>query len=494
MNPSLSLPPDPASSPTALEPAVAAVVAVETEAMVIARLSMLKPMDYDRVRKEEAKALGVQVKTLDDMIKASRSEDREANRLPFVDHEPADDPVDPAGLLNEIVAVIRKFVVLDQEQADACALWAVHTHLVEVADTSPILIVNAPERACAKTLLQALMARICYRPLPASNASLSALFRAVEHWGPTILIDEADTFFRDQAELAGMVNAGYKRGGFVLRSEASGDSYEPRMFSVYGPKSIAGIALERHLPDATMSRGIVINMRRKLQHETVERMRNADDREFDLLASQIARFAMDHAQQLRLSKPHLPNALSDRCQDNWEPLLAIAACAGPVWLKRATKAALKLSAASESQSSTGNDLLADIKDVFDGTTATKISTADLLTKLVADDEKSWATYNRGKPITPRQLAKQLDAYGIKSKTVRMGPSSTPKGYELAQFDDAFKRYLKPPKAELAAGASPGPAVAETPQQPADAALPELLGPEPICGVADAPAVVPEDLY
>jgi hypothetical protein len=235
-------------------------------------------------------------------------------------------------------------------------------------------------------------------------------------------------------------------------------------------------------------------MRRKLQHETVERMRNADDREFDRLASQIARFAMDHAQQIRLSKPHLPDALSDRSQDNWEPLLAIAACAGPGWLERATKAALKLSAASESMSSTGNDLLADIKDVFDGTTAMKISTADLLDKLVADDEKSWATYNRGKPITPRQLAKQLDTYGIKSKTVRMGPKSTPKGYELAQFDDAFKRYLKTPTAAPAACAMPGPDVAETAQQPGEVAHPDLLLPGPCCGVADTTGNPPEDPY
>ena len=125
-----------------------------------------------------------------------------------------------------------------------------------------------------------------------------------------------------------MVNAGYKRGGYVLRSEATGDSFEPRMFSVYGAKSIAGIALEKHLPDSTMSRGVVFNMRRKLPHETVERMRDADDAAFDRLASQLARFAVDYSQQVRLARPDLPDELSDRAQDNWEPLLAIAACAG----------------------------------------------------------------------------------------------------------------------------------------------------------------------
>jgi len=67
--------------------------------------------------------------------------------------------------------------------------------------------------------------------------------------------------------------------------------------------------------------------------------------------------------------------------------------------------------------------------------------ADLITSLTNDDEKPWATYNRGHPICARQLSKQLAAYGIKSKTVRLGPHNTPKGYEPSQFDDAFARYL-----------------------------------------------------
>jgi len=67
--------------------------------------------------------------------------------------------------------------------------------------------------------------------------------------------------------------------------------------------------------------------------------------------------------------------------------------------------------------------------------------ADLITSLTNDDEKPWATYNRGHTISARQLSKQLAAYGIKSKTVRLGPHNTPKGYEPSQFDDAFARYL-----------------------------------------------------
>ena len=407
------------------------------------------------MRKDEARALAVQVKTLDTVVKVARSEDRDARRLPFKEHEPAAEPVNPALLLSEIAALIRTYIILVPEQADAMTLWAVHSHLVEVADHSPILIMNAPERACAKTLAQDLLGFLVHRALHAANASLSALFRSIESWGVTLMIDEADTFFRDNPELHGMVNAGHKRGGTLLRSEVKGDSFEPKAFSVFGAKSIAGIALERHLPDSTMSRGIIISMRRKMPHEKVERLRHADHRVFNRLGSQLARFAQDYAQQISDARPVLPDQLSDRAQDNWEPLLAIAMCAGDEWVKRATAAALKLSAASEAQGSTGNDLLTDIREVLGKRTQQGgIPTAELIEALVSDPDMGWSTYNRGHPLTPRQLAKMLDVYHIKSKTVRQPKSmyqqygSTPKGYAVTDFGDAFARYLKAPTNEV----------------------------------------------
>lgn len=417
----------------------------ESDEQVIARLAKLTVLDYDRVRKAQAKALGVQLSTLDDLVKAARNATPTVELLPYEDFEPYPEPVDPALLLDEMVQVIQSLVILDPEQADAAALWDAHTHVADVADISPLAIINAPEKACAKTLLQTVMAKMSKRPLQASNASLSAMFRAVESWKSTLFIDEADTFFKENPELHGLVNAGFAKGGFVLRSEAAGDSFEPRMFSVYGPKSIAGIALEKHLPDSTMSRGIHFNLRRKLPHETVLRMRQFDKSIFATIGSKLARFAQDYGHKLSQAKPHLPKELSDRQQDCWEPLLAIAQIAGPEWEARALKAALALSMAAETSVSTGNELLADIQTVFEAKKSFKISTVDLIAALTDDPEKGWATYNRGKQLSPRQLAKQLATYGIHSKTVRMPNGSTPKGYDADQFADAFARYLATPE-------------------------------------------------
>lgn len=452
--------------------ASAATASAETPEATISRLATLKPLEYDQARRDAARALGIQLKTLDEQVKARRAEAVSTKPMPFIDHEPWNAPVDLGQLLSDIAAAIKTYIVLESEQADAAALWVAQTYVTHVADVSPIAIINAPERACAKTLFQTVLGRMAYRPLFASNASLSAMFRAIDSWGPTLMIDEADTFFRDNADLHGMVNAGYKRGGTVLRAETAGDSFEPKIFPVYGAKSIAGIALEKHLPDSTMSRGIVFNMRRKLVHEKVERFRLADQGQFDKLASQLVRFAEDYQDQIQSARPALPEALSDRAQDNWEPLLAIAMCAGPEWFERATAAALKMSAASEAQASAGNDLLADIKELLSKWEKPTIKTADLIEQLIRDEDMGWSTYNRGKPLTPRQLAKLLDVYGIKPKTVRqpktpLDPNgSTPKGYEVADFKDAFARYLK---ADFANVASEDAVPALSPMPPADVA-------------------------
>ena len=154
----------------------------------------------------------------------------------------------------------------------------------------------------------------------------------------------------------------------------------------------------------------------------------------------MARFADDSHAALRAARPKLPEALHDRAKDNWEPLIAIAELAGDAWAERARKAALELSVASNESMSVGVELLNDIKEVFEHNRAEKISTADLITALCDDDEKPRATYNRGKPITPRQVSKRLSEYGIKSKNIRIG-YATPKGFDLDQFNESFNRYL-----------------------------------------------------
>ena len=271
----------------------------------------------------------------------------------------------------------------------------------------------------------------------ASNITPAALFRVIDAWGPSLMIDEADSFMRENEELRGILNSGHTRdSAYTVR--VVGDGHTPKQFNTWGAKAIAGIG---YLADTLMDRAIILELRRKLPQENVERLRHAGPDLFEYLASRLCRFANDHRETVRRARPELPQELNDRAQDNWESLFSISDAAGGIWPERARHAALAISgAADESHNTIGNELLADIREVFETKRVERIGTADLIEALCGDDEKPWATFNRGNPVSPRQVAKRLREYGIFSKQMHIGYNAV-KGYEKSWFGDVFARYL-----------------------------------------------------
>jgi len=404
----------------------------------LARLAALSPLDYDRQRGDAARALGIRPATLDKAVKGLQAEQADAARAGgfFEPVEPWPDPVDGAALLAELVAVVHRHIACKDNTAQAAALWIVFTWCIDAAQVAPIACITAPEKRCGKTQLLTLIGDLCRDPMPASNITAAALFRSIELWKPTLLIDEADTFTKDNEELRGVINAGHTRkGAYVIRTV--GDDHTPARFNVWGAKAISGIG---HLPDTIRDRSILLELRRKEPHEKRQRLRHADKDQWQRIKQQLYRWSTDHMGTLAQARPELPEALNDREQDNWEPLLAIADCAGGDWPQLARRAALSISGAEQHSPSINEELLADIRGIFERTRQARISSAQLVDYLTEDEEGPWATWNRGKPITARQLATRLGDFGIVSNTVRMG-STTAKGYRVEQFNDAFRRYL-----------------------------------------------------
>lgn len=363
------------------------------------------------------------------------------------DSSPHIGEVDGGVLLTELYECIREYVVLDECYGVALTLWIVQTYCYKNFGYAPLLLINAPEKACGKSVALGLVAKLVPRPLECANITVASLFRVIESKCPTLLIDEADTFLEGKTELIGILNSGYEARGAVLRTEQEGDRFGVVVYKVFGPKALAGIALDRHLPDATLSRAIHVGMRRKVKGESVSRLRSLDSARVSTLRSRIRRFVMDNADALAPNKVEPLDELSDREQDNWDPLFSIAASAGDDWLSRAKLAALAIKGATEEPQSLSNNLLHDVREVLTGFDAVYITTKDLLELLTEDEDMGWKHFNRGSSLTPRQLAKFLKNYGVQPKTVRVSKTSTPKGYSVCDFDDVFNRYLKPLDAE-----------------------------------------------
>ena len=357
----------------------------------------------------------------------------------FPNDDPWPDPVDGSVLLDDLREVIRQHVVLPPGAEIAIALWCIHTHLMECWDVSPFLLISSPVWRCGKSTLADFVAGFSHRGLTSSNASDAAVYRCIDKFAPTLILDEADSWLKMREELRGILNSGHKRSGAkVLR--ADGDTHEPRIFSTWAPKVVALIGR----PPATIGdRSIDIPMRRRTKQEPVKRLRERKLRALcEPLRRQAARWAVDHREALSKAEPALPDALTDRAQDNWEPLIAIADEVGGSWPQAARGAALLLSNGAAQQESTGIDLLMDIKSIFD-----EESPADdhLLTKTILDrlcelEDRPWATWGRqNKAMTPQALAIQLKPFGPKPSNKRVG-GAVRKGYDKADFLESWERY------------------------------------------------------
>jgi len=71
----------------------------------------------------------------------------------------------------------------------------------------PILNLQSPEKRCGKTLLLSLIAKLVKRPLPSSNIAGPSIFRVIEEYSATLLIDEADAFLNNNEEARGLVDS-----------------------------------------------------------------------------------------------------------------------------------------------------------------------------------------------------------------------------------------------------------------------------------------------
>jgi putative DNA primase/helicase len=405
----------------------------------IKRLAKLPPIEYERQRKEAAKGLGIdRLSVLDSAVKAARAANGDTKgqgrplELPLI--EPWPEAINGADLLDDICDAVKRYLVLPDGSAEALALWAVHTHAFECFTHSPRLAITSPEKQCGKTTTLDVLGELVARPLSTSNATTAAIFRTIEKAKPTLLIDEADTFLGENEELRGVLNAGHRRGGQIIRTV--GDDHEPRQFSTFTPAAIAMIG---RLPDTLEDRSVSIALRRRRPTEKVQQFRSDRVQDLKQLSRKIARWCDDNRQNLAASDPNT-GALANRAADNWRPLLSVADLAGGRWPEHARAVAQAAETAKQDQSKR-TMVLGDIRDIFAARSETdRLRSAEMAEVLGAMENRPWSEWRNGKPITPAALARLLAPFGITPGTKRDG-ESTFKGYLLSDFTEAFATYL-----------------------------------------------------
>jgi hypothetical protein len=346
----------------------------------------------------------------------------------------------PLSVLSEMV---RRYIALAPAEADVIALWIVHTHAFQAAQLTPYLAITSAEKQCGKSRLLEFLELLVANPWQTGSVSAAVLYRTIDELHPTLLLDESDATFNGNREfgeaLRGVLNSGHRYGGKASRCERAGENFVRRDFDTFCPKAIAGIG---NLPDTVADRSIPIRLRRKPPGMEVARFRRREvEPETEALRTQISDWAAEWLVVLDDMRPELPDQLSDRQQDGAEPLLAIAEAAGGEWPARARAALVEVltGTAAEDQSERVR-LLADIRCVFNLTRRDKLSTGELLAKLIQDETLPWGEFSNGRPLTPIGLARLLKPFGICPGTIRLD-KETAKGYQRDGFADAWARYL-----------------------------------------------------
>ncbi len=400
----------------------------------IAELAKLSPVDYELIRRNEAKALRVRQFTLDEHVEEQRRKRAGSCALTFEDPEPWLGEVVGAELLSRIRAEIQRYIVLPPHGSTAIALWVLHTWCIDASFITPFLHVRSPEKRCGKTNLMILIREFVRRPLLASSASSPVIFRSIQRFQPTLLLDEADTWVPENEQLRGVLNGGHSRkSATVLR--VVGDDYEPQAFSTYCAKALAGIG---RLADTLEDRSIGILLKRKRVQDGVARLR--EDRLDGLeIRRQCLAWSKACLERLRVCDPETPPVLNDRAADNWRALLAIADVAGGEWPQKARDAAVALSGATDDEA-VGPQLLADIRDWFARDGSPAVFSEDLVKHLIGLEDRPWAEWGKPpKPISQNQVARLLKRFEIRPRDVRL--RRVAKGYRREHFEDAFARYL-----------------------------------------------------
>lgn len=354
--------------------------------------------------------------------------------------DPWPDPVDGGSLAEEIRVQFQSHVVFaSAHDVDVATLWVLGTYLMHSWRLWPRLLVTSPTKACGKsTLLEVLEAQV-HRGLIVSNASSASIFRAVEAWRPSLLLDEADTWAKQDDGLAGILNSGHtRRTAYVMRVVEGGGKMIPTRFSTWCPIAIAGIGGQR---DTLESRSVKIGLRRKLPSEAVERMPIDLHDRLVPVRRQALRWTQDNASRIGSSTNEPPDCGNDRRRDNFTPLWRIAEALGGPWPQRIAAAYLVCDdAADDDNEPAGVMLLRDLHDMIEREGADCIGRTFAKNQLISLEDRPWPEYSHGKAITTNAITRLLKPFGITARKVWFKGQSV-EGYQKASVLEAYERYV-----------------------------------------------------
>lgn len=349
---------------------------------------------------------------------------------------------------------------------DFLAVWIIGTWFFVLFNAFSYLYVGGLKR-CGKTKLLTVLYCLCFNAVPSSNISTSSLFRSIEAWRCTLLLDETEKLRNPERseDLRSALLSGYKRGMPVIRTHK--EALVPETFDVYSPKAIANI---RGLDDVLEDRCVTIIMQRGANKAILDREPDITNLEWqntrDLLyASALSSWRVVRDAYQSLTDPDI----TGRDFELWRPILALAkVIAQPLYERLRTFALVKVRERQiESVSESGEMLLIQaLVGLVDQNSDAWWTIAAVKEQLLAkfDEEHSW--------ITNDWVGRALKRLGF-SERRRVGPNRQVRLTREAVLTLAQRHGMIEDVSVSNAGASGVSGASGTPHAP-DAPLAPLL--------------------
>jgi len=144
-------------------------------------------------------------------------------------------------LIGEVQNFIHRYVDVSPLFEKIASYYVLFSWVYDSFNELPYLRVRA-DYGSGKTRFLLTVGSLCYKPIFASGASsISPLFRIIDAFRGTLIIDEGDFRLSDErAEIVKILNNGNAKGFPVLRSEVTPKrEFNPTAYTVFGPKLVA---------------------------------------------------------------------------------------------------------------------------------------------------------------------------------------------------------------------------------------------------------------
>lgn len=165
-------------------------------------------------------------------------------------------------LYNNVKAYIYKHLdVLNPHGYDILTAFVFSTWLQEIFDFTPYIGFFGRQETGKSRGLEVLK-ELCFRAWHTTSLTTATLYRLIEKFNPTLLIDESEFLAsQEKKELIGLLNSGQRRGVLVPRMKGE-DSQDFDFYNTYSPKALSGT---QELRKTTTSRMIMFTMTRNIR-------------------------------------------------------------------------------------------------------------------------------------------------------------------------------------------------------------------------------------